>query len=185
MKRFLLAALAAFLVMFTSNADAPAWQEGYIMNVPSQSCEILQDTFFGVRFGASRNQLQTRFHRYFEEDIEPKNVFTIYNVRFGGYEWHAVEFLFSEDVFNTIGFIQKCKSKKKALERVNAVCSNLEKKYGQIKPLDEGQGFYYTDPKGNRVTVLAIRLKGSWCCALTYHWKEGDAVIEKKILRQF
>lgn len=99
MKKTLLLGLIVFVSICYTKADNTAY-----------SNEI-QDTFFGVKFGESKEVVKANLLRKgFEiasEGLDDMFIKHDENIRFGGYPWSAMLVTFVNNRFNSIGFVMR------------------------------------------------------------------------------
>ena len=123
MKKTLLLGLIIFLSINNIKADNTEY-----------SNEI-QDTFFGVKFGASKEEVKAAFlDRGFEIADEGLDAMLIENIPFGGYPWNSMLVQFINNRFKTIAFVIKLDRNSMITTEqegniFRAILSDLSKKY--------------------------------------------------------
>lgn len=98
----------------------------------------IQDTFFGVKFGASSSDVIVAFENeelYFVEEFSSKDILVFTNkspyvgLTFGRMTWHYVEVHLSNDTFYRIKFSYSPEHKETALNQFESMLSKLSSKY--------------------------------------------------------
>lgn len=99
----------------------------------------IQDTFFGVKFGASSSDVIVAFENEelnFVEEVSSKNILVFTSKRpsyvdltFGEKTWNFVRVYLSNDTFYQIEFAYTTEYKKKALDRFEEMLLILSSKY--------------------------------------------------------
>ena len=105
--------------------------------------ENIQNTFFGVKFGSSKEEVIKAFEKeglYFVEEFSTRDELTFISsailngeieakVSFGGMFWNGVIANFSNGKFYKIDFQHNPEYKEMALKRLESVISTLSKRY--------------------------------------------------------
>ena len=127
--------------------------------------ENIQDTFFGVKFGESREEVIKAFEKeglYLVERKSNKDNLWFYrsggNIRFGGYNWDHVGAYLSNGKFYSIVFQYTPEYKETALNRFESVLSDLSEKYKMNeKPIEDTDTYkYYTaDSKDGKIIIVS------------------------------
>jgi hypothetical protein len=127
-KLFLLFTLSLFTLSFVNAQEEKEEEIVYSENI--------QDSFFGVKFGASREEVIKAFKKeglYLNKHISNKDGLWFYrsegNIRFGGFNWNCVFAGFSNGKFYGIQFQYTPEYKETALNRFESVLSALSSRY--------------------------------------------------------
>ncbi len=127
-KLFLLLTLSLFTLSFVNAQEEKEKEIVYSQNI--------QDTFFGVKFGASREEVIKAFEEeglYLENRYSNKDdlLFRRFggNIPFGGFNWDYVFAGFSNGKFVGIQFQYTPEYKETALSQFESVLSALSEKY--------------------------------------------------------
>lgn len=126
----------------------------------------IQDTFFGVKFGANEDEVLTAFTkeglRLNKEAYEQGDLLfygdSVGGVSFVDFGWDYVAVSHEYNRFNFIGFMEKNDTKDIALEKYIIILSTLSKKY-HMKPIDLGDAiisFYCESKNGNKQVCLFL-----------------------------
>ena len=148
-KKILILIVASLcLFSFTTNKETKQENENKQQQEFIYSKNI-QDTFFGVKFGASHEEVKKAFAEQglYLSDIntrEDKLAFVNRNkkISFGGGEWNYVIVSFSKGKFYLITFQYATKYKETALETFDAVLPSLSSKYNMNKQPIEDENIY-------------------------------------------
>ena len=152
MKKILLLVLITFVSISYIKADNTAY-----------SNEI-QDTFFGVKFGESKEVVKANLLRKgFEivnDGVDDMYIDHDENIRFGGYPWEGALVSFINNRFNSINFIMTLdrnpKLKLKTEEEAGiflTILSDLSKKYNMSVTDDKDVITYRADFNGKYVAL--------------------------------
>ena len=156
MKKILL--LGLFVALISSCGKTNDKKEEYSDNI--------QDTFYGVKFGANEDEVLTAFTkeglRLDKEAYEQGDLFfegdSVGGVSFVDFDWDYVAVRHKYNRFNFIGFIKRNDTKDIALEKYIIILSTLSKKY-HMKPIDLGDAiisFYCDSKNGNKQVCLFL-----------------------------
>lgn len=150
---------------------------------------LVQNTFFGAKLGDKASRVNRQWSRYRPSISRQSDIvtFTFSDAVFGGSTWDYVQGVVVADFLSSVGFFEECKYETDALDKMESVCRMLRQKYGDLKPVNEGVGFYFTDYYENTVTVQVksqTDSKGNdyWACFLVYYWGPGTELIHLKSL---
>lgn len=104
--------------------------------IPMEDCnENIQNVFFGVQFGASKEKLIETFaeHNFYTEpgdELFYKVINgNIYSFQFENMEWMSIRVGMDNNRFNMIEFINFSDTKEGAIKKFNHVLSNVSSKY--------------------------------------------------------
>ena len=142
-KLFLLLTLSLFTLSFVNAQEEKKEEIVYSENI--------QDSFFRVKFGASREEVIKAFekeglilNRQYSTKSEVSFVPYGDYFSFGGMDWNFVNVLFSNDKFYGIYFGYTPENKKTALDYFETVLSALSSKYKMNAKSIEDENIYKT-----------------------------------------
>lgn len=127
----------------------------------------IQDTFFGVKFGASSSDVIVAFENeelYFVEEFSSKDrlVFTskspYVDLTFGKKTWDYVEVYLSNDTFYQIDFVYTPEYKETALDRFEVMLLILSSKYNMNEsPTEDTNTFkgYFAASKDKKAMTIS------------------------------
>ncbi|MEE0936742.1 MAG: hypothetical protein UIG52_01810 [Bacteroidales bacterium] len=111
--------------------------------------DTIQDTFYGVKFGASREELINAFQKqglYLNKSVSTNDFlqFVPYGryFSFGGMDWQFVNVGLSNGKFWNIGFYLTPENKETALERYEGVLEQVSSKYNVAERPIEDENLY-------------------------------------------
>lgn len=140
-KLFLLFTLSLFTLSFVNAQEEKEEEIVYSENI--------QDTFFGVKFGASREEVIKAFEKeglYLDNRILDKDVLLFRrsggDFLFGGFNWDYVYCVLSNGKFYFIQFQYTPEYKETALSRFESVLSALSEKYKMFENQIEDTNTY-------------------------------------------
>ena len=140
-KLFLLLTLSLFTLSFVNAQEEKEEEIVYSENI--------QDTFFGVKFGASREEVIKAFEKeglYLDNRISNRDVLLFGrsggDFLFGGFNWDYVYCVLSNGKFYDIRFQYTPEYKETALSRFESVFSALSEKYKMFENQIEDTNTY-------------------------------------------
>lgn len=167
-KLFLLLTLSLFTLSFV-NAQEEKTQGKKDSEKEYVYSQNIQDSFFGVKFGASKEEVIKAFEEeglYLNKHISNKDAFWFEpyrgDISFGGYNWDYVCAHFSNGKFYFIQFQYTPEYKETALSRFEPVLSALSSKYKMNeKPITDTNTYKcYTAESKDRKGVAVKCVKG-------------------------
>lgn len=107
----------------------------------------IQDTFFGVKFGASKEEVKAAFAKqgYRNVSKETRDFMSFYEddrISFGGFLWSCANAYFHNGQLYNISFYNATEFKEMALEDFENVLPALSKKYNMIEQPIEDENLY-------------------------------------------
>lgn len=142
MKKTLLLVLIVFVSISHIKADDTAYSDE------------IQDTFFGVKFGTSKEDAKAAFlDRGFKIVYEELDYIYIENIRFGGYPWSYMLVEFRNNRFAFITFGKKSMAIEQEYSIFRDILSDLSKKYNMTKKRKEGKTLYLASSKQKTVCL--------------------------------
>lgn len=162
-KLFLLLTLSLFTLSFV-NAQEEKTQEKKDFKKEFVYSENIQDTFFGVKFGASREEVIKAFEKeglylYNRSSNRDDLLFRRFggNIPFGGFNWDFVFAGFSNGKFVGIQFQYTPEYKETALSQFESVLSALSEKYKMNeRPIEDTNTYKYYLAVSEDEYVVAI-----------------------------
>ena len=156
-KLFLLLTLSLFTLSFVNAQEEKEEEIVYSENI--------QDTFFGVKFGASKEEVIKAFEEeglYLNKHISNKDAFWFEPYRgyisFGGFSWDYVCAHFSNGKFYFIQFQYTPEYKETALSRFEPVLSALSSKYKMNeKPIEDTNMYKLYTAKSKDGKAMAVK----------------------------
>lgn len=134
MKKTLLLGLIVFLSIGHIKADDTAYSDE------------IQDTFFGVKFGASREDAKATFlDKGLKIESEAFNYIFIKDIYFGGYYWNGMLLEFRNNRFASILFVKNSDGIKTIEEEYSIfqnILSDLNKKYNMRFQNKDGEDYH-------------------------------------------
>lgn len=164
-KLFLLLTLSLF-ILSCDKAKEEKTQENKDSKKEFVYSENIQDTFFGVKFGASKEEVIKAFEKeglYLNKHISNKDAFWFEpsggDISFGGYNWDYVCARFSNGKFYFIKFQCTPEYKETALSQFESVLSALSSKYKMNENPIEDTNTYksYTAVSGEDEMGVAVQ----------------------------
>ena len=150
---------------------------------------FVQNTFYGAKLGDSAYRVNRQWSRYRPSINRQTDIVTLTfaDSVFGGSSWDNVQGVIVAGFLSWVSFFEECKYEIDALDRMETVCRMLRQKYGDLKPMKEGVGYFFTDSYENTVTVQVkpqTDSKGNdyWACYLIYYWGPGKELVYLKSL---
>ena len=137
MKKILL--LGLFVALLSSCGKTNDKKEEFSDNI--------QDTFYGVKFGASKEEVKAAFAKQGCRNVshESRDFMSFYEedmISFGGFNWKCVNVHLSNGKFHCIQFYDGTEFKEMALERFEQILPALSKKYNMIEQPIEDENTY-------------------------------------------
>jgi hypothetical protein len=162
-KLFLLLTLSLFTLSFV-NAQEEKTQGKKDSEKEYVYSQNIQDTFFGVKFGASREEVIKAFEKeglYLENRYSNKDGLFFVSSRksfsFGGLNWGSVRVALSNGKFYAIQFAYSPENKETALNQFGNVFSALSSKYKMneepIKDANTYKDYYLMSEDGKYLSV--------------------------------
>ena len=161
-KLFLLFTLSLF-ILSCDKAKEEKTQEKKDSEKEIVYSENIQDTFFGVKFGASREEVIKAFEKeglYLDERESNRDRLWFFPLgktfSFGGEEWHRTIAALSNGKFFCIIFARFDEDKESLLRQFESVLSTLSTKYKMNESEDPSCSKCYTaeSKDGKRIEVL-------------------------------
>ena len=150
--------LGFVLALFASCGNNNEKKETYSDNI--------QDTFFGVKFGASKEEVKAAFAKqgYRNASKETRDFISFWEddmISFGGFLWSCANVHFHNGQFYCISFYSGTEFKEMALEKFEDVLPALSKKYNMIEQPIEDENIYKNyeaiTKDGEEVTLYCYR----------------------------
>ena len=119
--------------------------------------ENIQDTFFGVKFGASREEVIKAFEKegLYLSNRDSNRDYLVFlpsggNICFGGFDWNYVATRFSNGKFLIIEFLYTPEYKETALSKFESVLSALSERYKMNEEPIEDANTYKSYKAGSK-----------------------------------
>ena len=165
-KLFLLLTLSLFTLSFV-NAQEEKTQEKKDSEKEYVYSENIQDTFFGVKFGTSREEVIKAFEKegLYLDNRNSNRDFLVFlpsgrNIPFGGFNWDFVYAYFSNGKFYCIIFQYTPEYKETALNHFESVLSALSSRYKMNeKPITDTNTYKCYTAKSKDRKVVAVDCK--------------------------
>lgn len=156
-KLFLLLTLSLFTLSFVNAQEEKEEEIVFSQNI--------QDTFFGVKFGASREEVIKAFEKeelYLNNRISNRDILlferSVGYFRFGGFNWDYVYCVLSNGKFYAIRFQYTPEYKETALSQFELVLSALSEKYKMFEmPIEDTNTYKYYLALSEDGNVVAIK----------------------------
>lgn len=151
-------------------------------NINVRSGRSIQSTFFGSRFGDSRDAVQSKDPVSYR-GLAPKNYLAPLGKRkikselyrwdsaFGGYKWLSIVNLFDfKDRFFGIAFVHETGVFDEVYTRYTEIKNTLDKKYGPGEVSEDGVHYYDSYGRGIVLAVMESDRENvqRWFCGLYY-----------------
>lgn len=168
MKKILL--LGLFVALISSCGKTNDKKEEYSDNI--------QDTFYGVKFGASKEEVKAAFAKqgYRNKSYESRDFMSFYEedrISFGGFIWQYVNVSLSNGKFYGIQFYDGTEFKESALEKFEQILPALSKKYNMIEqPIEDENTYKHYMAKSkdeNRIVSLYCHRSESFGGKMLYY----------------